>query len=572
MVIRQFLILVFLSLLSFSVFAKVSANVDRAIIEEGESFILTIKSDGDSPELEILEQFFDVLGTSQSSKISFTNGKVNSEKEWIVTLSPKNIGISVIPAVTVGDETTPPISIQVVKPKAVNAAQGADIFLEVSLDTNSVYVQAEVIYIARLYRAVEIREGSLTEPEINTAIIERMGEDVTFQATRNQRRYQVTERRFAVFPQQSGSLVIPPTVFDGQVVSNRSTNRSTDPFDRFFQSQQRLRRVQVKSDALVLGVMPQPASFNGDIWLPAKRLVLTESWSVDPPAFKVGEPITRTVTIQVIGQTGAQLPEFEIHPTDGIKQYVDQPSVETGLSEGSLVGVREEKFAVIPRKSGTLVLPEIRLFWWDTEMDKEQMATIPPRVIEVAPAEISDQLSQVETSVPEEKEPVVETPSKGPVDLAFVAKFGYWPWLALALGSGWLLTIFAWVYRAKKKRSSAKSGQTSSTSDEISLNEAKKQLKSACALNDPNQAKVALIAWVNSAWPENKTHSVLVVGERLHDSTVKQAVAELDEILYFRAGENWDGEKFWTDVGPRLKKPRHTERDKLKSLPSLYPK
>ena len=571
MVIRNLTLFVMLMMFSTLSFGKLTADVDRTVIEEGETFLLTVRSDDASPDLSVLESNFNVLGTSRSSKVSFVNGEVSSEKEWIVTLSPKKTGFSIIPAISAGSESTPPIRIQVVKAKAINAAQGADIFLEVKLDTNTAYVQSEVIYIARLYRAVEIRDGSLTEPEINSAVVERMGEDVTFQTMRNNRRYQVTERRFALFPQKSGSLAIPPTVFDGKVVVPGPGSRSNDPFDRFFQSQQRLRRVQVKSDALALDVLPQPKNYNGDNWLPAKRLVLSESWSVDPPQFKVGEPITRTLRIEAVGQTGAQLPTFKEFPAHGIKQYVDQPKVETGLLDGSLVGIREEKFAIIPTTSGKLVLPEIRLYWWDTEMDKERTAVIPPKIIDVAPADVVTGSTVPEPEQPPQLEMEQTTLADNISDLQSVENAGYWPWLALTFGIGWLLTIFAWIRQVRKNKLPTKSREISTEIDEKSLKEAKNRLKQACKANDANQAKLALLAWAEAAWPESKTRSLLSVGERLHDSTVIQAVIDLDEVLYSNVGNQWDGDKFWHDVGQRLKKPRQKPSGRLKSLPALYP-
>ena len=569
--------LVFVLLLSFSstILAKVSATVDRSVVEQGETFVLTVRSDDANPELDVLEQTFNMLGTSQSSKISFVNGKVDSAKEWIVNLSPKKNGISVIPSIVVGNERTKPIRIQVVKSTAVTADQGADIFLEVKLDTNTAYVQSEVIYVAKLFRAVEIRDGSLTEPEINAAVVERMGEDVTYQTTRNNRRYQVTERRFAVFPQKSGPLAIPPTVFEGQVFAPRQQQpgRANDPFDRFFQSQQRMKRVKVKSDAIALDVLPQPDGFSGENWLPAKRLILSESWSVEPPEFKVGEPITRTLTIQAVGQTGAQLPEFKEFPANGIKQYIDQPKVETGLSEGSLVGIREEKFAIIPTQSGRLILPEIRLYWWDTVLDKEQVVTIAPKVIDVAPG-AANANGQSSASTPS-----AEVDSTGQsienVDSGFNAEIteqaGYWPLVALALGLGWLLTAIAWVYHVKHRKPGAEDDNNYHNINELSLNAAKNQIKIACSNNDPDQAKQALLAWGNAAWPDNKARSLMSVGERLQDMTALQAVISLDEVLYSNVGSAWNGEKFWSDVGQKLKKPRNTGPVRLKSLPGLYP-
>ena len=92
--------------------------------------------------------------------------------------------------------------------------------------------------------------------------------------------------------------------------------------------------------------------------------------------------------IEAEGLTAAQLPEIKPFPSNGIKQYADQPAVDTVLQSGKLIGVREEKFAIVPTQSGKMILPEVRLYWWDTEMNQQEVIVLPPKVIEVAPGEV----------------------------------------------------------------------------------------------------------------------------------------------------------------------------------------
>jgi len=575
MVVQRLKVLFSLILLFFPVLsmAKVTATVDRNVIEEGETLQLIIQSDDGEPDINLLNRDFQILGTSQSSKVSIINGSVNSVKEWIISLAPKRIGTFVIPPIRAGNQASAPIRVQVNKPSFAASSQGADIFLEAKVDMQSVYVQSQVIYTVRLYRAVEIREGSLTEPDLSDAVVERLGEDVTFQTRRDGRLYQVTERRFAIFPQKSGTFPIASTVFQGQVVDNRNSNRrSNDPFDRFFQNQ-RTKRVRVKSDAVEINVNPQPDDAEGDFWLPAKRIILTESWSPEPPQFKVGEPVTRTLRMEAFGLTAAQLPELKPLSSSGLKQYADQPMVKTGMQDGMLVGVREEKFAIVPTQSGKIILPELRLYWWDTEMNKQEVITIPPKVIDVAPGEITSPNNNIPVPAQNQQPNVPESSAIGsdiPINTATNA--GHWKILAIAAAAAWFITLLGWImYWRKVKRMPIDSKTTFAADTSVSVSAINKQFKKACQNNDASEAKQALVAWAQAAWPNSASPSLSFIAGKLQDSTLNQSLRELNDVLYATEKKNWDGKKFWDIVSPRLKMPRSHSDNTVKSLPGLYP-
>lgn len=551
--------------------AKVSAHVDRTVIEEGETFQLMLQYDDEEPDLDKLEMFFDIIGTSRSSKVSIINGNINRVNEWIVTLAPKNPGVQVIPSIRFGNETTAPIQIKVIKPVASAPGQGADIFLEAKVDQPASYVQSQIYYSVRLYRAVEIREGSLTEPAFDDAIVERMGDDVTFQTERNQRRYHVTERRYAIFPQQSGNLEIPEMVFQGLVLEPQSNQTSNDPFNRFFQAP-RTKRVRIRSEKVVVDVKPQPADYKGENWLPAKRLTLTESWSPKDPKFKVGEPVTRTLRLEALGLTGSQLPELKLFEAHGIKHYSDQPTVNTGQRGNDMLAIREEKFAIIPTDSGKLVLPEIRLSWFDTEFGKEKTISIPPRIIDVAPAAtavippVSKELAQPVESVDDGNKENVETRIKTVVDP------GVWPFITAGFAFAWLVTLvvtfLAWR-RGGASQPAVYKNQTQENS--ASIKNALSALKKACIDNNPQAAHQAILQWAKATWPQNPPRNLQGIADELHDSTIRQVFADLAQLLYGDSHANWNGRQFWDSVSTRLKQPKTVKTKNSKSLPELYP-
>ncbi|HFE37278.1 MAG TPA: protein BatD [Gammaproteobacteria bacterium] len=553
--------------------AKITVSVDRHVIEQGETFQLKIVSD-DEPDISILQRDFTVLGTANSSKVSIINGSVSSVKELLVTLAPKSIGTMLIPAIQAGKDRSAPIRIRVKKPSIAQAAQGADIYLEAKTDVQSVYVQSQIIYTVRLYRAVDMREGSLMEPDLPDAVVERMGEDVTFQTRRNGRAYHVTERRFAVFPQKSGKFVIPPTLFQGQVFVNAGKQRSNDPFAGFFQNQ-RTKRVSVKSNELEIAVNPQPDNVDARTWLPARRLILSESWSPEPPKFKVGEPVTRTLRIEAEGLTAAQLPEIKPFEVNGIKQYADQPTVQTVLQGGKLIGVREEKFAIVPTQSGKLVLPELRLSWWNTEMNQQETIYIPPKIIEVAASTVSGVSTEVMPDVaakPKEDLSTKEALLIGKEMVKTVVEAGYWPQIAVAAIVAWLITGLGWLQYWRKNRVKFNAARAKAKDNvAVSFKAANKQFREACEKNDARRANLALLQIAKALWPDSASPSLSFLSKKFGNKNFDQAVDELNAVLYASKDEPWDGKKFLAITHPCLKRAREKPKKTSSALPGLYP-
>ena len=221
--------------------AEVSAQVDRNVITQNDTLELTLElSDQDgTPDLVPLEQDFTVLNNARSNRISIVNGRVDTRNEWVLTLAPKHTGELKIPALAVGDKSTEPIIVKVVASKA--GAAGNDVLLEASVDDSrradfarggdvrTVDVQAQLIYTLRLLHGVDLKEGSLSVPDLPNAIVERLGEDTTSEVLRDGRRYRVVERKYAVFPQTSGTFKIPAAEFSGKAMA-----RGGSPFDSFF--------------------------------------------------------------------------------------------------------------------------------------------------------------------------------------------------------------------------------------------------------------------------------------------------------------------------------------------------
>ena len=311
----------------------VTAYVDRNPIqlEETVQFVVQVKggNSGGAPDLSALEHDFDVLGTSENTQTSIINGRSNTVTQWVSTLAPKHAGAITIHPIQVGTDFSAPLTLTVLQtgqPGQGNKAR--DLFIDIHVEPKDPYVQSQVTYTVKLYHAVPIREGRLEEPNSPDTLVQKLGEDRSYETILDGRRYQVIERQYAVFPQKSGEITIPPLTFTGQVPDQRSRrslfddmrgNRprmfGTDPIDALFQT---TRAVRARSQAVSLKVRPMPSSFTGGYWLPAEEVVLQETWApeeMDQHALRIGDPITRTITMVAKGVTGSELPDIPVNNT-----------------------------------------------------------------------------------------------------------------------------------------------------------------------------------------------------------------------------------------------------------------
>ena len=188
------------ALLSFSVnAAELTASVDRTQLSEGESVELSVESNDatlfSKPDLSPLQDLFELLGTRQINRLSTFNGEARATTSWIITLQPKRTGYVVIPPLHLGDASSQPITLHVLAASTNNGKPRlAPVYIEASLDHDSVYVQAQAILTLRIYHSVSLYDDSnLTPLQMANANIEQLGEPKTYEKLINGVRHGVIE-------------------------------------------------------------------------------------------------------------------------------------------------------------------------------------------------------------------------------------------------------------------------------------------------------------------------------------------------------------------------------------------
>mgnify|MGYP003672148183 CR=1 FL=1 len=509
----QLVLLIFLSMLSSSIFAEtqLNASVDRSKIYEMDTLNLTIQGQVDvdfsfgglmnfglgqseTPDISGLENDFEILDTQQSYNMQSINGESKAQVLWRYTLSPKNAGVLEIPSAKYKGAKTDPIQITVIEGKSPkNASEPPALFIEVETDKKTAYVQEQIIYTLRLYTQGLIN-GELSEPSSTDAIIEPFGEQKKYYRMAFNQRYEVVERQYLIFPQKSGSLTINEQVFQG--ISLKQGRRT---------------RLKDMSDPIQLTIKPPAASFSGKNWLPATSLFLNESWQGDIDNLMVGDSITRKIELSALGLLGSGLPPITMSENPLYKLYIDKPVTESVQHESGAQSKRSDSFAIVAINNGEVALNEIRIPWWDTVNDVERVAVIPARTLTVAanPQLPTQENKQPETFIDLQDQPAAQngtTQNKPPeakkIDSIMVAKpiedgtSHLWQTIAGIFLAIWIITVIYFSKKIKTLKAMLNAiplpKQPSETSEKEKYNAAINALK-----NDDKKITQKILSWLS---------------------------------------------------------------------------
>ncbi|MDH5298941.1 MAG: BatD family protein [Desulfobulbaceae bacterium] len=555
-------------LFSAAAHGAVVARVDRDRMGVDETLNLTITKEGSSlfsePDLAPLDKEFRVLGQTRSSNTRIINGRMSSATQWNVVLAPKRAGRLQIPPLTVGSESTAPLLISVTAaPPPKTRAGDAALFVETEVDRREVFVQSQVLFTLRIFWAREAQIEDPGEPHLDDALVEKLTE-ATYDKVVDGTPCKVFERKFAIFPQKSGRLEIPPMAVRAILAETRRLDGFMDPFAITGQG----REVRLRSKSEQVTVREKPPGYGSTLWLPTDQLTLKEEWSRDPRILQVGESVTLTIVATAAGLTGAQLPPIRLGEMEGIKLYQNQAEVENRKDGGGITGVRKETIALIPTRPGAMTLQEIRIPWWDKGKQQRQSAVLPARQLLVhgsAPPSAPVQPPSPSPSQPPAAAPGGDVP-QGKLPIGWITA-------CALLALGWLATSCLW-WRSRRQRLAAateglrpESGARPGREEAAAFN----ALASACQRNDLPGARKAVVLWARAFWPQQEIRSAADL-ERLHpDPTLSALLGEMDSSLYGRLShsDQWNGMRLLTLLR-EIRTTRKKTGEEDDSLPLLY--
>ncbi|HED19837.1 MAG TPA: hypothetical protein ENI74_10115, partial [Gammaproteobacteria bacterium] len=461
-------------------------------------------------------------------------------------------------------------------------------------------------YTVRLYYDGRLQEGELSAPKLQNAVIEQLGEDKSYDTTRDGHQYKVIERHYVISPEKSGSLHIPPATFNGRIAvpqQRRRTRRpgslmdeffgnspfANDPFfrnsllnSRFFGGNAS-QPVVARSHPVTIDIKPRPVTASRN-WLPAEAVTLVDSWSENPPQFKAGEPVSRTITIETKGLSGSQIPDLAIAAPTNARLYPETPEQESRTDGKTIYGVRTQTLTYIPDAQGTLDMPAVTLNWWDTRHNKATSTTLPAWKFMVLPgaggmtsktqaAPHSPAVQQSTPLNPTSKVTQTEVGRGLPETLAETIKANR---LWLIIGGGVLLTLLIAMMTRRTEQPPEVSApgtqkQVPQPTRRVRPNPkpALRALQKACTTNDRHAAVTALLDLGHTHWPDTPPRSLSALAARIE--TGQGQLRELDRSLYAADASQWNGAALWDEFSHGLHKKIDARHEHDDGLTPLYP-
>lgn len=417
--------------------ATVYASVSKNKVVKNEVFQLTVVSDqkasGDDLDFRALDQDFFMSRPSFSSSMNIINGSRSNRSEWTVSLAANRLGVVTIPSFELHGAKTQPIAIQVTQDEQ---APSSDDLVEVrsQLSRSTLYPNESALFKARLIIKADprrLQDPKIAPPTIDGMELKAASEPNQYQTVMDGIQVTIVDQDFRITASQAGDFTLTEPSLQGALIYGSSYNGGT-----------RILPLKTTPKTYTIHVEPKPADYQGT-WLPTSQLTLREQWidSQGKPisgsryATKVGDSITREVTVQVTGLTQEQLPNIHLTYPDSVRVYDEKPQFAT-LDNGDVTMTLKQ--VLIPRQTGDITLPKVAMQWWDTVTKAQKTASADGLMLSVAAGEPSTVTAST---------PLPAAPAQ--VQTVTVNDAGFWPYLTALFALLWLLTLgLAWRWKS----------------------------------------------------------------------------------------------------------------------------
>jgi len=366
--------------------ATASVNTNKVFL--GDIFMLTVEVNDTGSDYQIdttaLKDKFTVFLPSKNEKRSYINGDYQGQTSWKIRLQANKLGTFTIPALTVGGVQTQAISIQVNKPgKQQRSVQGDSIFIENSVNESKIYLGQQAILQTKIYISENITNADVQPPKFANAEVEEGEVKPQSQTIRHGIRYQVFTYQYKITPSVAETNTIRSPLLTGQ--TSHQVNQ--------WQGQSTFHAVNVRGNDIALTVKAIPANFKGD-WLVSSDVRLIENNDLHSKSYFVGDPITRSISLQVASLSIDKMPEIKLNYESTLRYYPDKDDLKQGDINGKRYAQRTITHAIIANKSGELVLPAIRIPWWNSVTDKQEVAVLPAQTLMIKAAAVNKNANQ----------------------------------------------------------------------------------------------------------------------------------------------------------------------------------
>lgn len=490
--------------------AAPTLQIEPSHVQLNETFRLILTTDHlqsrQLPDFMPLQHDFTILGTEQNRSYTIINGQTTSLSQWIILLRAKKAGKLSIPAIKIGPEQTEPgyidVSINDTSTTSFNDTNSLtdNVMLKATLSEEHPYINQQVLYTVRLFNNKRLLNAEYHPPTVEEALMIPLGNGRHYETQYKGQTYGVEEQQYAIFPQKSGLLKINSPSFTAAIYDDIP------------------KQLNLKTKVSTLSVRQVPADFPSKNWLPAKKVILLESYDFLHKSLKEGDTLTRTITLQAVAMPAQLIPSLKFKATDEVGIYPESPEEKNEIRFNELVGTSTIKLTYLLNKSGKITLPAIQVPWFNTTTGKTEIAKLKSHTLTVKPGK-----QATTTSPPSKTTFSPKTDTSASLTTNKIQEIPHNTWWGLVIGfiAAWVFILVFWLARRARLFNPNNAEK-----------KAIKQVQIACKKNNPSLARNALIHWAKLHWPEANILNFQDIAKFTHSTTLKNHLQSLSEALY----------------------------------------
>ena len=534
---------------SSQVFAQnLVASVDRFQIQANESINLNVLFDrrvsDNALDVSVLDQDWQVIKLGSGGGTQMINGRVTEQTSWNFLLVPKRPGQLLVPSFRIGDAISDARQIEVAAVTSTELNDASPMQVTVEPEKFQARIGEQLLFTVRLEALPDVSNLSIEDPSAEGADIYEVDRLQSVEQ-RDGVNVSVIEWVYALIPNTTGSVSINSRLFSAY--------------------QSRTRRVLVQSGVTSIDVLPEATDANHTVWFNANDVELSSVWEGNRDEIRVGEPITRSVSIRAEGQRSVAIPELDMLEGN-FRTYPDQPELGDQIGQNGLVGTRRETMAIVASEEGSLELPEIRLAWWNNTTEQWNEAILPAEILNILPPLINNTATTPNTEFSVSGGLSPSSDEQPPVDYP-ILRHPAWFWTTIGLMAVLCILFF------RQRSLSLVENQTKETltqSNEHSSTSVFKTLVAAVQSRQPTVVRTETVRWARKFYRDQTISSLQEVANRSENTALQTQLVNLDAQLYGSVDVQID----WLELEQGFRSvEKHEENSTTANepLPPLYP-
>ena len=431
-----------------------------------------------------------------------------------------HISVSAQVPVTSHEPTEPkPVIVRSSLDPATGAYVGQKVKLYIEVMTNTWFTKAPQYPELRIPHAI-----CLELSQFGTNYTERIQGET----------YAIQRKEYVIYPQRAEQYRVPALAVD--IVFARPGESAGE--------------VTLSSSALEFDARIPKQAQGVDFFVCTPRLQVQERYDRGFEDMKVGDSVTRTITMTADDSVGMMLPPIYFGPIEGLSVYPKAPKTENTSNRGEYTGTRIESATYVMEEVGSYVLPEIKIFWFDLRSDTLRVEILEAVQFSIAAnpdldIEMLAFLEEEETETDEE----ISSAVKRRIDVKNLL------YLALAiLGVSAALWIFLFPFVKKTCAWWKRNKQRKAESEEAYF----RHFRKACRRGDGRQIMQRLLNWLDKIHPGPGEATVEEFVQLADDMELKALAAGLKEELYGESESDesypsWQAVDFYNSVAKARK-------------------